>query len=135
MAALRAALATFVVGGLLGFVLSALATPIVEGSTLFGGTGESPQARTYMVSLIQSDPDQLAQLTPGRGVASRASQYRSTTETAGSFRPVSLTYLGGRSQGRLTVQIYALELQPPRGPVRFLPLALTLIDGKVVRRE
>ena len=47
----------------------------------------------------------------------------------------SLTYLGGRTAGALAVHVYAIEIRAANGQRQFFPLALTLVSGKVVRRE
>jgi hypothetical protein len=43
--------------------------------------------------------------------------------------------LGGSSSGRLSVHIYAVEIQAGSGQYQFFPLALTIVGGKVVRVE
>lgn len=130
----RGAVSILVVGALLGFVLSSLAGQVFEESGI-SGNGELAEARTYMVSLLTSDPDSIAALTPGRGIVARAQQFKNLTEGAGSNTPISLTYLGGRSLNGVTVNIYAIEVRNSRGRQTFFPLALTLVGGKVVRRE
>lgn len=128
------AVSTILVGAMLGYVVSALAGPLVEDAGIFGN-GESPQARAYMVGLLQSDPDSLAALTPGRGIVARAQQFQNASQAAGTNTPLSLTYLGGRTLNGITVNIYAIEVKNSRGRNQFFPLALTLVGGKVVRRE
>jgi hypothetical protein len=122
------------IGVLLGFILSSLAGSLVEDSGIVGN-GESPEARTYMLGLLENDPDSLAALTPGRGIVARAMQLQNANEAAGTNTPISLTYLGGRSLSGVTVNIYAIEVRNSRGRNQFFPLALTLVGGKVVRRE
>jgi hypothetical protein len=46
-----------------------------------------------------------------------------------------VTYLGGSSSGRISVHIYAVEIQASGGQYQFFPLALTIVGGKVVRVE
>lgn len=131
----RGALGTLVVGVLAGYVLAGFAFPLIGDSQLFGGTGESREARQFMLGMIQSDPELLASVTPGRGVIQRALESQTTTTTPSAFRPVSLTYIGGRSVGPYTINAYAIELRPARGADRFFPLVLTLVEGKVIRRD
>lgn len=134
LAAIRTWLGTVLLGGLLGYVLTAFAVPLLADTALFGGTGESREARAYMLGILQEDPELLASVTSQRGLIQRALQLQGG-QTPSGFKPVSLTFLGGRSAGPYTIQAYAVELRPARGPDRFFPLVLTLIDGKVVRSD
>lgn len=133
MAALRDGLATVAVGVLFGFLFAAFAGPMWAQSV--GASNESPEARSFMLGLLRDDPDALVRLRPSRDVASRAFELKS----AGGAQilrtnPVSLTYLGGGSQGPLRVDIYAVQLRIGE-ETRYFPLALTLIGGKVVRTD
>ena len=130
----RAAIVTVLVGALSSYVVAGLGGPLLEESGLFG-RAESPRARAYMVGLLENEPDLLAAISPRGGIAARAMQYRDSAESHGQWRPVSLTYLGGRSAGGMNVQIYAIEISSTRGREQFVPFALTLVSGKVVRRE
>ncbi len=121
------------IGALFGYVLAALGGTFLGGTSLLGATGESPEARQYMLALLQRDPDSLAALRPNRDVASRALEIQ--TSKQGQSRPISLTYLGGKTVGRYSIHIYAVELQAQGGASQFFPLALTLVGGKVVRIE
>ncbi len=134
MRSARDALGTLLIGVLAGYVVVGFVAPLVADSSLFGGTGESREARAFMLGLMQSDPELLAAVTPGRGVVQRGLESQ-TTATSSSFRPLSLTFIGGRSAGQYTINAYAVELRPARGADRFFPLVLTLVDGKVVRRD
>jgi hypothetical protein len=131
----RGLVVTALAGALLGYVISAFAGPVVAENPLFGGATESPQARAFMVGLMQSEPEALLALTPSRDVVSRAMQYKQMEELRGQLQPVSLTYLGGRGTHTNGVHIYAVELREPGRGERFFPLVLTLRDGKVVRQE
>lgn len=126
-------MATLMIGALFGYVLAALGGTLLGGASLLGATGESPEARQYMLALLQRDPDLLAALRPNRDVASRALEIQNAKQ--GQSRPISLTYLGGKSVGRYTIAVYTVELQGQGGQNQFFPLALTLVGGKVVRIE
>lgn len=130
----RAAIVTVLLGALTSYVFAALGAPLLEDSGIFG-RAESPRARTYMVGLLENEPDLLTALSPRGGIAARAMQHLDSAESQGQWRPVSLTYLGGRSAGGMNVQVYAIEISSTRGREQFVPFALTLIGGKVVRRE
>ncbi len=124
----------FVLGLLLSFVVTAIGTGLAEEKAVFG-VKESAQSRRYMISLLQNEPDSLIALTPKTDVVSRAMQFRQAQEAQGQIAPISLTYLGGRTAGPLAVHIYAIEIRTGTGQRQFFPLALTLLQGKVVRRE
>jgi hypothetical protein len=134
LAAVRPWAIVFVLGGMLGFLLSAIGGEFVEERALFGPS-ESASSRRYMISLLESEPQTLIALSPKTDVVNRALQFRGAEEAQGAVTPLSLTYLGGRTAGSLSVHIYALELRSNDGRRQFFPLALTLLEGKVIRRE
>lgn len=133
---LRAAVATLLGGALVGYVLAALVGPVITSAPLVGGTGESPEARTYMMGLLQRNPDVLTALRPRRDIVSRAVEIqRSREQPSGPVNLTSLTYLGGGGSGSSTVHIYAAGVRGATGEERLIPFALTLVGGKVVRIE
>lgn len=132
--ALRPWAIVFVLGALSAFVVTAIGSGLAEERAIFG-VHETAAARRYMISLLQAEPQSLIALTPKTDVVNRAIQFRSSEEAAGSVTPISLTYLGGRTGGALSVHIYAIEIRSGDGQRSFFPLAITLIGGKVVRRE
>lgn len=134
MRAVRGILTTLLAGVLFGYVAAAFAGTLFQESGIFG-SGESGAAREYMVGLLGRDPDALLSVAPQRDVASRALVFQSAQEGKGQAVPVSLTYLGGGSQGRIDVQIYAVEWRIASGRSRLIPYAVTLIDGKVRGHE
>ena len=123
----------FVMGALFGFVVGAVGGGLLEERSPF--SHESAAARQYMISLLEQEPQSLIALTPRSDVVSRAMQFASAEGTAGTITPLSLTYLGGKSSGLLSVHAYAIEVRSADGQRQFFPLALTLVGGKVVRRE
>ena len=134
-AVVRTALAMFIVGGLVGYAGTAFTTTLVADSGILGGGGESSDAHKYVMALLQRESESLAQLQPARDVVSRALQQQSVSQQTTSAKPLSVTYLGGSSSGRISVHIYAVELQATGGQYQFFPLALTIVGGKVVRVE
>ena len=130
----RTALAMLLVGGLVGYAGTGFTTTIVADSGILGG-GESSDAHKYVMALLQRESESLAQLQPARDVVSRALQQQSVAQQPTSAKPLSVTYLGGSSSGRISVHIYAVELQATGGQYQFFPLALTVVGGKVVRVE
>lgn len=132
--ALRPWAITFLVGGMLAFVITALGGGLAEEKALFG-VKESAAARTYMIGLLENEPQSLISLMPKTDVVSRAMQFAQSEAAAGQIRPISLTYLGGRQAGALAVHMYAIEIRGGNGQRQFFPLALTLSNGRVIRRE
>ncbi len=132
--ALRPWAIVFLLGGLLSFVVTALSSGLAEEKALFG-VRESTAARQYIISLLQSEPDSLIALSPKTDVVNRAMQFAQAESAQGQITPISLTYLGGRTAGPLAVHVYAIEIRAGTGQRQFFPLALTLVGGKVVRRE
>jgi len=130
----RNALATVLVGALLGFVVTSLGGPLIQEMQWFGNR-ESAEARRYMIGILENEPDALASLTPRGDLVSRAIQYKMTQESQGQWRPISLTYLGGLTKGGISIHTYAIELRSAAGREQFVPLALTVANGKVIRRE
>ena len=131
----RTALAMLLVGGLVGYAGTGFTTTLVADSGILGGGGESSDAHKYVMALLQRESESLAQLQPSRDVVSRALQQQSVAQQPTSAKPLSVTYLGGSSAGRISVHIYAVELQATGGQYQFFPLALTIVGGKVVRVE
>jgi hypothetical protein len=132
---MRTALAMLIVGGLIGYAVTGFTTTLVADSGILGGGGESSDAHKYVMALLQRESESLAQLQPARDVVSRALQQQSVSQQETSAKPLSVTYLGGSSSGRISVHIYAVELQATGGQYQFFPLALTIVGGKVVRVE
>lgn len=132
--AVRTALATVILGALLGFIVVSLGGPIVDQMQLLGQR-ESREARVYMIGVLENEADVLAALSPRGDLVARAMQYKMAEQSEGQWTPISLTYLGGVTEGSLQVHTYAIELRNATGREQFLSLALTLADGKVIRRE
>ncbi len=131
---IRNALATMLVGALLGFIVTSLGGPLVQEMQWLGNR-ESAEARRYMVGILENEADTLAALTPRGDLVSRALQYKMTQESQGQWQPISLTYLGGLTKGGISIHTYAIELRSASGREQFVPLALTVANGKVIRRE
>jgi hypothetical protein len=129
-------LGTILVGIFAGFVVASAVGVVVQDSGLFGGSGESPIARTYMLGLLQRDPNSIAAIRPNQSIAQRANELQGATSSqSSSMLPLSLTYLGGASVGPVSVHIYAVGVRTSTGVDQFFPLALTIANGKVVRSE
>jgi hypothetical protein len=131
----RGAIAMLIVGGLVGYVGTAFTTTLVVDSGILGGGGESGDAHKYMIALLQRQSESLSQLRPASDVVSRALDQQNVSQQTADVKPLSVTYLGGGSSGRLSVHIYAVEIQAGSGTYQFFPLALTIVGGKVVRVE
>jgi hypothetical protein len=131
----RTVMAMLLVGGLMGYALTGFTTTMVADSGILGGGGESSDAHKYMMALLQRESESLSQLRPARDVISRALEQQNASQQSSEVKPLSLTYLGGGSSGRISVHIYAVEIQAGGGQYQFFPLALTVVGGKVVRVE
>src|SRR6266508_1220662 len=131
----RTIIAMLLVGGLVGYVGTAFTTTMVADTGILGGGGESSDAHKYMMALLQRESESLSQLRPARDVISRALEQQNASQQSTEVKPLSLTYLGGGSSGRISVHIYAVEIQAGSGQYQFFPLALTVVGGKVVRVE
>lgn len=132
---MRTIIAMLLVGGLMGYAGTAFITTMVADSGILGGGGESSDAHKYMMALLQRESESLSQLRPARDVISRALEQQNASQQSTEVKPLSLTYLGGGSSGRISVHIYAVEIQAGSGQYQFFPLALTIVGGKVVRVE
>jgi hypothetical protein len=127
----RTAVGTVLVGMLIGYVMAGGLGSFAQDQGWFSSSGESPQARAYMLALLQRDSDNLNALRPQQDVVSQALAAQSAQSSTTNAKPLSLTYLGGTSSGRLSVQIYAVEVRATDGSVQLFPLALTLVGGRV----
>ena len=128
----KTALGTIIVGILLGYIASSAVGSFVQEQGWFATSGESPEARAYMVALLTRESASLNQLRPQQDVVSQALAAQSAQQGDTQPKPLSLTYLGGGSAGRLSVQIYTVELRQADGTQQLFPLALTLLGGKVI---
>src|SRR3989442_2302720 len=61
--------ATVLVGILAGFILSSAVGLFVQDSGVFGGSGESPVARAYMLGLLHHDPSSMCSVRPQQRIA------------------------------------------------------------------
>jgi hypothetical protein len=121
-----------VVGMLFGYLISMTLSTIISDQGWFAASGESGPARAYMVALLQREADSLNALRPQQDIVSKAMSEQSARQSTSQAKPLSLTYLGGLSQGNFSVQIYAVEVRGTDGSQQLFPLALTLFGGKVV---
>jgi len=129
--------ATVLVGILAGFILSSAVGLFIQDSGVFGGSGESPVARAYMLGLLQRDPSSMSSVRPQQGIAQRAAELQGaeSSRTGSGMQPLSLTYIGGATIGQFSVHIYAVGMRTSSGVDQFFPLALTIAGGKVMRSE
>jgi hypothetical protein len=128
----RTAAGIVIVGMVVGYLLSMSASTVINDQGWFAASGESGPARAYMVALLQREADSLSALRPEQDVVSKALAQQSAQQSTSQAKPLSLTYLGGISQGQFSVQIYAVEVRANDGSQQLFPLALTLLGGRVV---
>ena len=122
---------------LAGYVIAAAAGVFIQDSGLFGASGESPVARTYMLGVLQRDPNSIVGIRPNQSIAQRAAELQAadSSRTTAQIQPLSLTYIGGATVGVYSVHIYAVGIRNAQGVDQFFPLALTVYGGKVQRSE
>ncbi|HEY3217821.1 MAG TPA: hypothetical protein VGK15_01895 [Candidatus Limnocylindria bacterium] len=128
----RMAVGMVLVGMVVGYMLTASAMTIISDQGWFAASGESPNARNYMVALLQREAESLNQLRPQQDVVSQALAQQAAQQSKQQAKPLSLTYLGGGSNGSFSVQIYAVEVRANDGTQQLFSLALTLLGGRVV---
>ena len=90
-------------------------------------------ARVHDGAALKQDPEALSGVSASRDVAQRAVRVQSAMQQA-QVDPLSLTFLGGATEGKLQVDVYAVEMRVGADTV-FWPFALTLMNGKVVLVE
>jgi hypothetical protein len=129
---IRMAVGMVLVGVVVGYMLTASLATVVSDQGWFATSGESPQARNYMVALLQREADSISSLRPQQDVVSQALAAQAAQQSVQQAKPLSLTYLGGGSSGGFSVQIYAVEVRANDGTQQLFSLALTLLGGKVV---
>src|SRR5947208_13834473 len=118
----RTAMMMLLLGGLVGYVGTAFTTTLVADSGILGNSGESNAAHKYMLALLQRESDNLSRLGPSADVVSRALQQQNVSQQPQDVKPLTVTYLGGASSGRISVQIYAVEIQASGGQYQLLAL-------------
>ena len=128
----RLTVGVITVGMVVGYVVTSLIATVISDQGWFATSGESPQARAYMVALLQRETENVAALRPQQDIVSQAMAQQAAQQSTTQAKPLSLTYLGGASQGVLSIQIYAVEVRANDGTQQLFPLALTLLGGKVV---
>jgi hypothetical protein len=128
----RTAMAMLLIGGLMGYAGMGFITTVVADSGVLGGGGESSQAHKCVMAIIQRDSSS-TRLCSQSPLVQRALQQQNVSQTVPDAKPLSLTYLGSGSAGRISVHIYAVEITAGGGQYQFFPLALTLVGGRVVR--
>lgn len=129
---IRTGVGVALVGVVVGFAIAAAVSTVISDQGWFASSGESPQARSYMVGLLQRDTEQLNQLRPQQDVVSQALAAQAAQQSSQQVKPLSLTYLGGGSQGTMSVHIYAVEVRANDGSDHLFSLALTLLGGRVI---
>lgn len=128
----KTAAGTLAVGLLAGYLGSAAAGSLISDRGWFATTGESPEARAFMVAFLQREPENVQALRAARDVVTKALAQQASQNDAQQLKPLSLTYLGGSNSGPLSVQVYAVEARAPDGTQGLLTYAVTLLRGKVI---
>ena len=131
----RTAMSMLIIGGLVGYAGTAFTTTLVADSGLLSGGGESNVAHKYVIAMLQRQSESLSALSPSSDVVSRALAQQNLSQQRQDVKPLTVTYLGGASSGRISVAIYAVELQADDGQYQFGSFAITIVGGRVLRVE
>jgi hypothetical protein len=126
------AIGTVLVGMFVGYLLASAASFVVTDRGWFSSAGESPEARNFMLAYLQRESENVAALRPQQDVVSKALSEQRSQQSSSDVKALSLTYLGGATQGPVSVQIYAVEQRARDGQQGMTTFALTLVGGKVV---
>jgi hypothetical protein len=131
LAGLKSIVTIITAGVLAGFVAAEIVTTMTSGGVLTG-SAESVEAHNYLVAYLAGD-------------AEGATRYRSTdsvtkaiemqnVERAATVRQItSMTYIGGATQGRIGVYVYAVTGHATGSTKEVLvSFTLTVLDGKIV---
>jgi hypothetical protein len=121
---------TLVIGGLVGFVATALITPFLPGPVEPGNRHEPEMARQYVLALLSNDARTLNELELPKNIAQRAIRIKQLAELQQSPAH-SLTYLGGGVAEPIGSQVYAIGFQRPGGEYTLVGVSITLVGEKV----
>jgi hypothetical protein len=123
--------ATVALGGLVGFIGTAIITPMLPGPVQPGNRHEPVVTREYLVALINRDAATMNRLELPANAAAHAARLKSM-ENAVGIPGSTLTYLGGATSGPIGAYVYILGTTNPETKQRQLvPLAISLLDDKV----
>ena len=123
---------TIVVAGLLvGYVASEIVTTTTSNGML-AGSAESPEAHNYLVAYLAGDAATAAKYRPTDTVT-KALEIQNLERAATVREITSMTYIGGASQGRMGVYVYAVTGHATGSTNELLvSFTLTVVDGKIV---
>ena len=123
---------TIVVAGLLaGYVATEIVTTATNGGLLLG-SAESPDAHNYLVAYLAGDAATATKYRPTDTVT-KALEIQNVERAASVREITSMTYIGGASQGRIGVYVYAVTGHAAGSTTELLvPFTLTVVDGKIV---
>lgn len=128
----RPAIETLLAGAFAGYLIG-----VVAGEVMPPPSGIAPdetrEAHAFVGAMYRNDLETQAALMSDRDLIGRALQLKATADglEGASFR--SVTFLGGATRGRLSIQMYALEARTDDGRQGLVPYTLTMGNGKVVR--
>jgi hypothetical protein len=130
--AARPAIETVVAGALLGAVVAVFVAQAAGSSSQSATQAEVPVARAYMLALVHSDVDAMAQLSPSVDPVNQAIYYQQLADAFKTAKVESLTYLGGATLGGLGIHVYVVQAKDESGE-HLLPFTLTVYQGNIVR--
>jgi hypothetical protein len=131
LAGLRTIGTIVVAGLLLGYVGAEIMTTAMSGGMLVG-SAESPEAHDYLVAYLAGDSATATKYRPTDTVT-KAIEIQSVERAASVREITSMTYIGGASEGRMGVYVYAVTGHATGSTNDLLvSFTLTVVDGKIV---
>ena len=125
-----AVVGTVAAGALLGYVLTALVSPLLPGPTQPGNRHELAVTRDYILAFISRDAATVNALELPKNPADRA-VVRKSFNQALNLEPTRLTYLGGTRSGEVGAYVYILGVETPDETRHLVPIVLTTVGSKV----
>lgn len=122
--------ATLAAGGILGYVVTSLLSPLLPGPVQPGSRHESQYTRDYVVAILERDAATANALQVPQNPAARALTYQ-RFEEALTLKPRTLTYLGGATVGQLGAYAYVLGVEAPGNTLHLVPFAITTVGSKI----
>ncbi len=128
----RPAIETLLAGLFAGYLIGVVAGELMP-QPMGTAPEETREAHAFVGAMYRNDLETQAALMSDRDLIGRALQLKATADglEGASFR--SVTFLGGETRGRLSIQMYALEARTDDGRQGLVPYTLTMGNGKVVR--
>ena len=131
LAGLRSIVTIVGAGLLAGYIVAEVITTVTAGGVLTG-SAESVEAHNYLVAYLAGDADGANKYRTADSVT-KAIEMQNVERAATVREITSMTYVGGASQGRMGVYVYAVTGHAVGSAQELLvSFTLTVVDGKIV---